>query len=256
VKNELQELARKLGFRAIETNWDAYAEVPWLRALLEAEVKEREKRSLDRRIKEANIGPFKPMAEFDWSWPKQIDRERIEELFTFGFIGEVANVVLVGTNGLGKTMIAQNLAHQAVTNGLQTRFVKTSKLLNELKECDGNASRRRLLKRVCKVDLLVLDEIGYMSYDNKYADLLYEVVSERYQSGSTVVTTNKVFTDWGEIFPNAACVVTLVDQLIHKSEIVVIDGLSYRLHEAMERERIKTEKRKSKQTKRKESKPS
>lgn len=246
MKNELRELARKLGFKAVESNWAEYADTDWLRPLLEREAREREKSSLERRIREANIGKFKPMSEFNWSWPKQIDREQVEELFSFGFINEGANVVLVGTNGLGKTMIAQNLAYQALLNGHQARFIKTSKLLNDLKEADGASARKRILKKFCNVKLLALDEIGYMSYDNQYADLLYEIVSERYQNFSTIVTTNKAFTEWSEIFPNAACVVTLVDQLVHKSEIVLIEGKSYRLHEATEREQVKAQTRKGK----------
>ena len=92
-----------------------------------------------------------------------------------------------------------------------------------------------MLGKFCRIPLLVIDEIGYMSYSNKYADLLYEVISGRYQKRPTIVTTNTAFKLWGEIFPNAACVVTLVDQLVHHSEIVTIEGLSWRHHEAEER---------------------
>src|SRR5580698_10585550 len=134
---QLKELARKLGFRAIESNWSEYADAPWLEQLLLAEEKEREKRSLERRIKEAEIGQFKPMSQFDWSWPAEIDREQVEDLFSLSFIEEKANVVLVGTNGLGKTMIAQNLAHQALMTGYKTRLIKASKMLGDLLDCNS-----------------------------------------------------------------------------------------------------------------------
>jgi DNA replication protein DnaC len=107
--SELKELAKKLGIRVIESNWEEYCDKPWLESFLKAEVVERDKRSLERRIKDSRLGQFRPMSEYDWSWPKEIDREQIEELFTFNFMKEKANVVLMSTNGLGKTMIAQTL---------------------------------------------------------------------------------------------------------------------------------------------------
>lgn len=245
-QKELKKMASNLGFHAIASNWSEYVEQPWLESLLKEEEKERERRSLERRIKEADIGRFKPMVEYDWSWPKKIDRDQVEDLFSLSFLGEAANVVLVATNGLGKTMIAQNLAHKALLVGHKTRFVKASQMLDELLQCDQAASRRRRIKKLCRVELLVIDEVGYMSYDNRYADLLYEVISERYQHNSTIITTNKAFTDWGEIFPDAACVVTMVDRLTHNAELILIEGESYRHHEAEEKAKAKAKARKAK----------
>ena len=205
---------------------------------------------MERRIKDGKLGHFKPMSEFDWSWPEEIDREQLEDLFTLKFIEEKANVVLVGSNGIGKTMIAQNLAHQALMNGYKTRFVKASQMLAQLQSCDGAAARKRCFKRYCSTDLLVIDEVGYLSYGTEYADLFYEVISERYQRRSTVVTTNKVFKEWSEIFPHAACLVTLVDRLLHKAEVSLIKGRSYRTKEAEERAAEKASQRKTKRTKR------
>ena len=217
-----------------------------------AEEQERDRRSLERRIKEAHIGQFKPMSEFDWNWPTKIDREQVEELFNLNFLDERANVVLIGTNGIGKTMVAQNLAHQALMTGISTRFIKASQMLTELMECDGSMARRRRLQKYCKTGLLVIDEVGYMNYDNRFADLLYEVISGRYQNCSTIVTTNKSFKEWGEVFPNAACVVTLVDRLLHKAETIRIEGESFRHREATERAAAKEKARQTKK-KRKES---
>jgi DNA replication protein DnaC len=101
------------------------------------------------------------------------------------------------------------------------------------------------------VDLLVVDEVGYMRYGDNHADLLYEVLTARYPKLSTVVTTNKSFQEWGEVFPNAACVVTLVDRLMHKAEVVVIEGDSYRAKEAQERAKLREKQRKEKQAKKK-----
>jgi DNA replication protein DnaC len=233
--SDLKEKARQLGIRSVVSNWDYYADKEWLAPLLLAEEQERANRAFERRIREARIGQFKPMSDFDWQWPQKIDREHIEDLFSLQFLREKSNVILVGTNGLGKTMIAQNLAHSALMKGITTKFSKASDMLNELVECDGSAARRRCLRKYCNVPLLVLDEVGYLSYDNRFADLLYEVISGRYERHSTVVTTNKSFKQWKEIFPHAACAVTLVDRLMHKSESILIEGESFRAKEAAER---------------------
>jgi DNA replication protein DnaC len=243
---ELKERARNLGLWSIVSNWSEYAESKWLEKFLDEEEKERAKRSLERRIKEAQIGQFKPMSEFDWSWPEEIDRAQVEDLFSLEFLNEKANVVLVATNGLGKTMISENLAYQALIRGCNSRIVKASTMLGNLLQCSTATSRKRMLQKICRTELLVIDEVGYMSYDARYADLLYEVVSERYRKHSTIVTTNKAFTLWGEIFPDAACVVTLVDRLVHHAEIVVIKGKSWRCHEAEERAKSKAKARKAK----------
>ena len=249
---DLKERARKLGLRSIVANWEKYIGEKWLEPLIAAEEGEKDKRSLERRLREASIGEFKPMADFDWSWPIKIDREQIEDLFTLDFLKDCCNIVLLSTNGLGKTMIAQNLASIALGHGYTTRFVKASHMLNQLLECDGASARSRCLKKYCSPDLLIVDEVGYMNYDNRYADMLYEVISGRYQKASTVVTTNKGFKQWSEFFPNAGCIVTMVDRLLHKSETVVIEGESYRHHEAVERALLKEAERKARRRKAKE----
>jgi DNA replication protein DnaC len=223
--SDLRQLAQTLGFHAISSNWHEYADAPWLKTLLEQEKREREARGLKNRIKEADIGKFKSFNEFDWSWPKNIDRQQIEDLYSLEFLEKGENVVFVGTNGLGKTMFAQNLAYQAVMTGYSTRFVKASKMLDSLLQCGEGAPRKRMLTKLSRLGLLCIDEVGYMSYSNQYADLLYEVIASRYEQRPTIITTNKIFKEWGDIFPNAACVVALVDHLVHHSEIITITGL-------------------------------
>lgn len=249
---DLKDRAKKLGFRSIVANWEKYIGEKWLEPLIVAEESEKDNRSLERRLKEASIGEFKPMVDFDWSWPTKIDREQIEDLLTLDFLKDGTNIVLLSTNGLAKTMIAQNLASIALGRGYTTRFVKASHMLNQLLECDGASARSRCLKKYCSPALLVIDEVGYMNYDNRYADMLYEVISGRYQKASTVITTNKGFKQWSEIFPSAGCIVTMVDRLLHKSEIVVIEGESYRHHEAMARASRKEAERKARRKKTKE----
>ncbi|HEY6223615.1 MAG TPA: IS21-like element helper ATPase IstB [Gemmatimonadales bacterium] len=241
--------ASKLGLHGLIANWDEVKDRAWLDELLGYEEKERQRRSLERRVRNARLGRFKPMTDFDWAWPKKIDRELVEELFRFDFLAEAANVVLAGPNGIGKTMIAQNLAHQAVLRGHTVRFTTASELLNDLASQEAGSGLARRLRRYCHPELLVIDEVGYLSSTSKHADLLFEVVTRRYQHKSIVLTTNKAFKEWNEVFPSAGCVVTLIDRLVHRAEIIDLDGESYRAKEAMERAAQNAKKRSSRKKK-------
>ncbi len=231
----LRERLRKLGLWGLLAHGEEFLQQEWLAHLLDVEEAERQRRSLERRLHHARLGAFKMMAEFDYGWPKKIDRELLDELFSFAFLEEAANVVLLGPNGVGKTMIAKNLAHQALLRGYTVRFTTASDMLHDLAAQDSDTSLTRRLHRYCRPQLLAVDEVGYLSYDTRYADLLFEVVTRRYQQRSIVLSTNKPFGEWNQVFPNAACVVTLVDRLLHRAEIVSIEGNSYRLKEAQER---------------------
>jgi DNA replication protein DnaC len=160
---------------------------------------------------------------------------------SLAFIEEAVNVVFVGNKGLGKTMLIKNIAYQAVLHGHSARFTLASDMLHDLATQDSSASLARRLRRYTRPKLLCLDEIGYLSYDTRYADLLFEVVTRRYEMRRPIlVTTNKVFTEWAHVFPNASCVGTLIDRLVHRAEIIALEGKSYRLKEAEERAAQKT----------------
>lgn len=231
----LRARLRALGLYALADTDPAYLAQPWVGELLNIEEPERRRRSLERRLSNARIGPFKPIADFDWQWPNAIDRPLIEELFALDFLDDATNVVFLGPNGVGKSMLAKNLTHHAVIKGHVARFVAASDMLHDLAAQDSDASLARRLRRYTQPVVLCIDELGYLAYDNRYADLLFEVISRRYLHRSTVITTNKPFKQWNEVFPNAACVVTLVDRLMHRAEMIHIDAESYRLKEAAER---------------------
>ena len=237
---ELRQQAAGLRLHGLLAHWAEVMGHPeqarWVAQVLSWEVAERSRRSLERRLRAAHIGRFKPLADFDWAWPRSIDRGAVEELMTLEFLGEASNVVLVGPNGVGKTMCACNLGYQAVLAGHTALFVTAGALLGELAALDSDSALRRKLRQYAAPDLLLIDEVGYLSYSNRHADLLFELVSRRYQHKSTVVTTNRACAEWGEVFPNAACVVSLIDRLMHRAEVVRIEGDSYRAKEARERE--------------------
>lgn len=242
-----QTRATKLGLHGLVARWEEVGTEPWIATLLQVEEQERQKRSLERRIRNARLGRFKPMTDFDWAWPKKVDRALLEDVFRFDFLAEAANIVLAGPNGVGKTMIAQNLAHQAVLRGHTVRFTTASELLNDLAAQESGSALTRRLRRYCHPELLVIDEVGYLSSTAKHADLLFEVVTRRYQQKSIVLTTNKPFREWNEVFPSAGCVVTLIDRLVHKAEIIDLVGESYRVKEAKERNLASQKKRAAQQ---------
>lgn len=226
---------RALGLYGLAAQDEAFLATPWLDTVIDIEDRERQHRSLKRRLDNARLGPFKPLADFDWHWPKRIERALIDELLTLAFLDDATNVVLLGPNGIGKTLLAKNLTHRAILAGHTARFTMASDMLHDLASQHSDISLARRLRRYTQPGILCIDEVGYLAYDNRYADLLFEVVSRRYLQRPIVLTTNKAFSEWNAIFPNAACVVTLVDRLVHRSELVTIDGESYRLKEAKER---------------------
>jgi len=242
---EIRTALRGLGLWGLLANWDDIRNAPWLGQLIAYERAERQRRSLERRTRIACLRSFKPLCDFDWQWPRKIDRAAVEELCMLDFIGERTNVVLIGPNSCGKTMIAKNLGHLALLAGYGVRFVAAAQMLGDLAARDSASALNQRLGHYCRPPLLVVDELGYLAYDARYADLLFEVVTRRYQNAATVITTNKPFADWGEVFPNASSVVTIIDRLIHKAEIISIDADSYRLKEAKERADSKAKARKS-----------
>lgn len=237
--------AENLHLYGLLAHWTEIEDSHWVIQVIEWEEAERARRSLERRLSSAHIGRFKPIADFDWHWPEQCDRLAITELMSLEFLKTATNAILVGASGLGKTTIAQNIAQQAVMHGHTVLFTTAGQLLGDLAALDSDSALRRRLRYYAAPMLLVIDEMGYLSYSNRHADLLFELISRRHEQKSTLVTTNKAFAEWSEVFPNAACVVALIDRLVHNAEIIAIKGKSYRQKEAQERAEQRSKKRKS-----------
>ena len=239
-KTDLHAQLRQLGLTAAAENLDdllaratkgRWSGQMLLEELAGAELQERSQRSFERRLQRSHVGRFKTIAEFDWNWPKKIDRATIERALTLDFIPEARNLILMGSNGLGKTMIAKNIAYAALQAGYSVMFRTAPEILADL-HCDSPQLLRRKLNKYARPALLAIDEVGYLSYDTAAADLLYEVVNRRYERRSILITTNKAFKDWNTVFPNATSIATLLDRLTHHADITLLEGQSYRVRES------------------------
>jgi DNA replication protein DnaC len=196
---QLQAQAKELRLAGLLTHWDTLvcdpARLGWVTELLGWEETERDQRSLESRLRSSHIGKFKPLADYEWDWPKRCDRQAIQELMTLSFMLDASDVMLVGPNGVGKSMLACNLGHQALIQGHTVLFITAGQLLGELAALDSDSALRRRLKHYAAPDLLLIDEVGYLSYSNRHADLLFELISRRYEHKSTVITTNRAFKE-------------------------------------------------------------
>lgn len=218
--------------QAAEKQW-GYA--GFLGQLAEAEVNARNDRSTQRRIKQARFPVIKTLENFDWDWPTKINRMKVQDLFRLAFLKDNANVIFLAGVGLGKTHLSTALAYQACLKGFSVLFASAIDIINTLNAACNAGRLKTELKKYLKSDLLLIDELGYLPVDKKGADLLFQVISRRYEHGSIILTTNKHFKKWPEIFNNDSTLTSAVlDRLLHHAETVVIEGKSYRMKDKIE----------------------
>ena len=209
--------------------------VDYLAELVEGEVHRREQRSLQRRVRAARVPVPKSLDGFDWSWPRKINRAQVQNLFRLAFVAEHHNAVFVSNVGLGKTHLMSALALAACERGHSVRFTTAVEIINTLGAAQRLGSFKRELGKYVRPAVLAIDELGYLPIDKAGGDALFQVVSQRYERGSTLVTTNRIFKRWAEIFNNDATLTTaLLDRLLHHCEVVTIEGKSYRMKDKLE----------------------
>jgi DNA replication protein DnaC len=202
-----------------------------LEAVVQTEAHERSRRSLERRLRLSGIKSFKPMVDFDWSWPSKIERDVIERAFTLDFLTEARNIVLVGRNGLGKTLIAQNICHTAVLAGHSVLFRSAAALLEDLHRQSPEGRPQVAGLRQCR-KFCVSMKSAISPLMTRLLTLLYEVINRRHDRKPLILTTNRPFKEWNEVFPNATCIVTLLDHLLHHADVTVVESNSYRVRES------------------------
>lgn len=228
---------------AMATN-KRWSPIQLLEYIASLEEKERARRSVERRMSRTRLGRFKAMKDFDWHWPTKIVADDVHAALNLGFMTEGHNVVLVGAQGLGKTMIAKNIVHNAVLAGYSALFITAADLLLDLAGQESARALDRRMKHYARFACLCIDEIGYLEYEQRAADLLYQLVNKRYENKPLVLTSNKSFSEWTSIFPGAACSVALIDRIVHHASVIHIEGKSYRLRESTDLKKKKSTRRK------------
>jgi DNA replication protein DnaC len=242
-----QQLAEQLGYlklRFMENNHEALAATAaakgwsheeYFEHLIRGETDLRWDNSIQRRIRMARFPVLKTLEQFQWNWPEKISQMQVKHLFRLGFIKENANAILLGGVGLGKTHLATAIGYEACLRGYSVLFTTAVDVINSLSAAQAAGQLKSCLKRYLKPSLLILDELGYLPIDKRGADLLFQVISKRYENGAILITSNRAYKDWPAIFNNDATLTSaMLDRLLHHAETVVIEGKSYRMKEKVE----------------------
>jgi DNA replication protein DnaC len=209
--------------------------VAFLERLVEGEARLKEDRSTERRILQARLPLRKTLDQFDWSWPTSINRLQVQNLFRLQFFNERGNVVFISNTGLGKTHLSLALGYSACLKGHSVLFTSAVDAINNLLAAGKAGSRKQELRKYIRPDFLILDELGYLALDKTAADLLFQIISGRYERGSTIITTNLTYKKWAGTLNNDATLTSaLLDRLLHHAETVKIVGKSYRTKDEIE----------------------
>ena len=228
MREHVEEFAR----RAAQDQWP---HVDFLARLIEGETAQRQDRARQRRVKQARFPVLKTLEQFDFTWPTKINRSQVQNLFRLKFIEDKANSIFVGGVRLGKGHLAIALGHAACLAGFHVRFATAVDIVNTLSAADKAGRFAQELKKYTRPDLLVCDELGYLPIDKRGADLLFQIISQRYERGSIVLTTNKAFKHWPSIFNNDSTLTSaILDRILHHAETVVIEGKSHRMKDRIE----------------------
>ena len=228
----VRENYEELAAQAAAKNW---SHVEFLAHLIEGESHLRMDRATERRIKAARFPVIKTLEQFDWSWPKEINRPQVQNLFRLPFIEKKQNVIFIGGVGLGKSHLAIALGYQACLDGHRTLFTSAADIINTLTAAQKARRLKTELTKYLRPALLVIDELGFLPIDKHGADLLFQVISQRYEQGAVVLTTNKVYKHWASIFNNDSVVTSaILDRLLHHADTVTIKGKSYRQKDRIE----------------------
>lgn len=214
---------------------EQWTHLQYLGKLVEGEHQSRQQRCVARRIAAARFPVLKTLEQFDWNWPKKINRTHVQHLFTLNFLNTQSTVVFIGGVGLGKSHLATALGHAACLKGHSVLFTTAVEAINVLTTAQAQYRLKAQLKKFLSPTLLVMDELGYLPIDKTGADLLFQIISGRYEKGSTILTTNQIYKHWARIFNNDATITSAVlDRLLHHNETVIIEGKSYRTKDNIE----------------------
>jgi DNA replication protein DnaC len=237
-RNIVAVLGERLQMRHVKSHYQAFAttaaqkqisHLAYLADLIEGEAARRETRAIERRITNARFPVLKTMEDFEWMWPKKINRPQIQNLFRLAFVTTNTNVVFISTVGLGKTHCAIALGHAACIGGHSVLFTTAVDIINTLAAAQSAGRLKREIGRYLKPGLLIIDELGYLPIDKYGADLLFQIISHRYERAPMVITTNRAYKHWSQIFNNDSTLTSaILDRVLHHVDTVIIEGKSFR----------------------------
>jgi DNA replication protein DnaC len=206
----------------------------YLARLIEGESQRQHDRQIARRLAAARFPLVKTLEQFNWNWPKKINQAQVQNLFRLAFLKDQTSVVFIGGVGMGKSHLATALGHAACLQGHSVLFTTAIEAINTLTAAQAQCRLKAELKKFLAPTLVILDELGYLPIDKAGADLLFQIISGRYEKGSTVITTNLTYKNWPRIFNNDSTITSAVlDRLLHHAETVVIEGKSYRMKDKL-----------------------
>jgi len=207
-----------------------WSHVDYLTTLTQGEADLRRDRATQNRIRQARFPVIKTLDQFRWDWPTVINRMQVQNHFSLGFIKDKANLIYLGGVGLGKTHLATALGYTACLQGYSVLFTSAIDVINTLSATKTSGRLKQEIKKYTKPSLLILDELGYLPIDKAGADLLFQVISLRYEQGSILITSNRAYKEWPKIFNNDSTLTSaILDRLLHHAETVVIEGKSFRM---------------------------
>ena len=212
--------------RAAEEGWDHQT---YLAAVLAEEVAARETHGGQHRVKAARFPQVKTLDDFDFSFQRSVKRDAVAHLATLDFTAEAQNVVFLGPPGTGKTHLAIGLGIRACQAGHRVAFATAAEWVDRLGDAHTKGRLHDELTRLGRIPLLVIDEVGYIPFEAEAANLFFQLVSSRYERASVVVTSNKPFGRWGEVFGDDTVAAAMIDRLVHHADVVSLRGDSYRL---------------------------
>jgi DNA replication protein DnaC len=212
-----------------------WSHLDYLEKLADGEAAFRQDRATRQRIRMARFPVIKTLEQFNWTWPKNINRLQVQNLFRLQFVQDKSNIIFLGGVGLGKTHLASALGYNACLKGHKVLFTTAIDIVNTLSAVQASGRMKESLKKYTQPALIIMDELGFLPMDKVGADLLFQVISLRYERGAMVITSNRAFSDWPEIFNNDSTLTSaILDRLLHHAETVLVEGKSYRMKDKIE----------------------
>jgi len=242
LKANIESYCKLLSLSSVATNYESAAldaakaklsYQDYLYKLLQQQIIDRVDRSVNARIKKAGFKYLATLEEFDFSFQPQIDEKLIRELATLSFLDSATNILLLGAPGVGKTHLSIAIGLEATKQRRRVKFINAQDLTNELIAANRSNTLTDYLESMSRVELLIIDEIGYLELSKETSSLFFRLISKRYEKASTIITSNKEFQEWGSIFNDDVIATAILDRLLHHSHPFLINGPSYRMKDLL-----------------------